>query len=72
MKPRFTHDDLVDELYFYTSFEVAKKLRLPKLTVNRMIRAGKIKSINLTAERSYPTWRIPKSEIERILTPVNQ
>lgn len=49
----------------YTIQEVADELKLSRMKVWRMVRAGEIKSV-----RFGTAYRIPDEEVERIKTPV--
>lgn len=51
----------MDELY--TPQEVANKLKVSLRTIYRMIDGGRLKAVKV----GY-FWRIPKSEVERIIT----
>ena len=47
--------------------ETAQRLRTSEETVRRWLRTGKIRGVRLGATRAG--WRIPVSEIRRILSP---
>jgi len=49
---------------FYTPEEAAVKLKITRRTVYRWLREGKIKATKLGQS---PLWRIPESEIRRLL-----
>lgn len=52
---------------FLTTSEVAEKLDISTATVRRWIRSGKLSAA------AYPSgqFRVPASEVERIMTPVS-
>jgi len=52
---------------YYSIKEVADVLSVTRQTLSRWIKSGKLKAINLSTASEKPRYRIPNSEIVRIL-----
>lgn len=48
-----------------TTKEVAERLRVAQVTVERWVRKGTIKGVRIGSRRAG--WRIPESEVRRVL-----
>jgi excisionase family DNA binding protein len=53
-----------------TVSEVADRLRLKPETVRRWLRSGKLRGVSLGSDSAG--WRVPQSEVERLLAGSNQ
>jgi len=51
----------------YSLQEVADVLRVTRQTLSRWIKSGKLNAINLSTAKEKPRYRIPNSEVIRIL-----